>query len=249
MPVHFKTVSIFSMFLLSVVLLPNCVDEEKSTSEDELQTVEMDADVEETEGEPGSTCLFKTTALDSLDVVSESIGFTGGDLLGLFEGDQLHHAVYATENDIIEQSPLGGDTILALTVEYDNGEIRDMLGKVPACGNYLEVDVSVTVRTSDTAFAEEATGVLYFYKNEIEEIFTTRLFANLDPNQLEGHFEIQSYIQPSAPEQVLLYLDERVYDDGICQGSIVVMTSEALDDASSSDHFQHVLSWQSVFLL
>ena len=94
MPVHFKAVS---TALLSIVLFVNCLEEEKSTTDDELQTVELDAEVEESENGSDSTCLYKTTVLDSLEIVSENIGFSGGDLLSLFEGGQLHHAVYATE--------------------------------------------------------------------------------------------------------------------------------------------------------
>jgi hypothetical protein len=231
-----------------MLLLLQCSETDDPAAEDRAETTGSVAG-EDTFDESGGECLYKITTLDSLDVVSENIGFTGADLLSLFEGTRLHLARYATENEINEQSPLGGDTILALSVEHDEGEIRDIVGKEPSCGNYLEIDVVVAVRTSDMAFAEEASGILYFYRNEVENIFTTHLYADLDADDLEGDFEIQDFIEPSSAENVLLYLDETIDEKGTLQGSVIVMTSEAGHEVDASDYVKYVLSWKtSIFI-
>lgn len=235
------------IILVAGWLLPQCVQDDASISTP-AKTVRSDTELD-TDSAEDSGCLYKTVVLDSLDLESERVGFTGGELLYLFEGEQLHHARYAIENEIVEQSPLGGDTLLLLTVKYQDGEIRDLIGKDPSCGNYLEVDVTVSARTSDTAFAEEVDGTLYFYKNEVENVFTPRLYAVLDAAGLEGQFEIQGYIDPPSPESVLLYLDQIIDEEGAHQGSIIVMTSEAGEDIYTSDSYQRVLGWQTkVFL-
>ena len=80
------------------------------------------------------------------------------------------------------------------------------------------------------------------------DTFVARLYASLDPKALDGKFEIKRYIRPAAPVQVRLFVDEHIDEEGVLQGSFVVMTSETNDDSASSEYFQHVLSWQSAIL-
>ena len=233
-----------------LIILAACDDNPPSEGDDDYPVDETSSDFQDSDGTDGDTgCLYKTTPLDSTEVGSENIPFTAGDLLTLFEGQQLHHAVYATENEVVEQLPLGGDTILLLTVNYDGGGIRDIIGNAPECGCFLEVDVNVSALTSDTAFAEEVPGIAFFYKNEVENVFQARLFADLEVDALEGGFEIQRFIKPPNPEEVVLFLDQQVDEDGVLLGSVVIMTRGDTDDAPETKYYQHVLTWRSILLL
>ena len=48
-----------------------------------------------------------------------------------------------------------------------------------------------------------------------------------------------------SPEKVLIYLDEIIDVEGVLQGSVIVMTSEAGKDIYTSKYRQRVLSWQT----
>ena len=242
MPVHLKAniIALFSLLIL------NC----ESNRESDHRKLESDVTPDSQDSDKGKVeaCLYKTNLLESLETASENMAFSGGDLLSLFEGEQLHRAIYATENDTVEQTPLGGDTILLLKVAYDDGEVRDVVGNAPECGDYLEIDVTVSARTSDTAFAEEVDGVIYFYKNEVEEEFEARLYADLKLDALSGRFEINRYVRPPNPEEVIVFLDQQIDVEGTLLGSVVVMTKGGDDDADEA-FYQEALSWQTALVL
>ena len=242
--------AVYTFFFSVSVILSGCVDGGNPPNDDSSQTSGADIELEDAESDNADgVCLYRTTVLDSLESESVNVGYRGADLLALFEGEQLHHAVYAEENEVVEQSPLGGDTILLLSVSYDDGEIRDIEGKTPSCGHYLEMDVNVEIKTSDTAFAEEVSGVLYFYKNEVEDILDVRLYAVLDPGSLEGGFEIARILEPASSDQLMLYLVEAIDNNGAYQGSLVVRTGDGEENLAESQYYQNVLSWQTMIVL
>ena len=143
--------------------------------------------------------------LPSAETVSELTGESGATLLAAAGTTVTDSAAYASSEEVLTQTPLGGTSTLTITTGYNDGEIREIKmvgisGKSENdlhCRPRLEMDVTVNVETADGAFMESWPAVLSREKGG-----APILKADFDPDaQFNGTFRIVSYNNPSSPDQ------------------------------------------------
>ncbi len=159
----------------------------------------------------GPYCEDTPTVL-ALDEVSE-LGFSGQDMLDLAEGT-------FTEDLRYQLDPPLADTIVAVDVAYDAGEVRFIHSEAVypetngptndigvVCWDRMEVDVDVSLYTDDTLFAEDWDGVTLEAASESQ----VELYRSLD--SFGGPFDLWDYADPDADE-VRAFVEIRFDADG-----------------------------------
>jgi hypothetical protein len=155
-------------------------------------------------------CDESTRELDSTDLVSELVGTSADQLLTDVGADHVIPVTFTTSEEVISQSPLGGDTDLTIRIIGEPREIREIDSRLVqgntdiglTCAPRLELDVQVEVSTEDGSFNEIWDGILSSGQADFAFDGVAILTAEFSPNELSGDFEILSHNQPSSPDSV-----------------------------------------------
>lgn len=175
-------------------------------------------------------CEYETTVLRSENEVSP-LGFSASDVLAFAEGQHSHRLVWQLRiprSEIeLDFGPEKGEQDVRLNVEYDAGEIRFIKAKSPddVCGDSLEIDVRVTIKTGGGALDETFDTTLQAW-DASSAMFTTEL----DIEKLKGSFEITK-LTPSEYRPSPIWIRVQLSQWGI---SGLLSVSLETDHSSSS---------------
>ena len=236
------------VFLLSLGVLLSCGDDDDDSSGDDDDLGDDDND------EAFNSCDETATVLTSLDQVSDLVGISATDILDETGGGFSVAAEYSEDTSILTQTPLGGETNLTVTISYESGEIRE-IESVPAddgtgqdiavdCRHRLEVEVTITVATTDGAFAETWQAVLsQSLSSEGGGLDDPNLAADFDPENIEGSFEIVS-IEGPTPDAVTGTLYTTAIDPFQGEIDILVEQSSGEGEDGTVSQARHIaISW------
>jgi len=194
-------------------------------------------------GELSSECTENAygTLLESSTTIAERLSVSAENVLTRVAEVRSFQAQYATENWAVEQSPLGGETLLTRTIEFSGGEIREQ--QKEGCPAWLDIEATVSVETEDGSFYERWPIVIRFdYDQNIS------ILGYFDPKEISGTFEILSYLRPAAPERVsgrFIESYDEYYSYNIT-GSIDISTSgSAGQDGVGISSNQRTITWST----
>lgn len=198
-------------------------------------------------------CDETTTTLDGAGVESALVGVSADDVLVGTGGGFSVTATWSADTSLLTQSPLGGETQLAVTIDFAGGEIRE-IESVPNedggqeiamdCLHRLEIDVTLGVETDDGAFAESWPATLtQSLASGGAGLATPTLLADFDPYALAGDFEIVS-VEGSAPDAVTAVFQSTAADPIAGDAQIFVEQSSGTGDEGTVSQSSHIaLAW------
>jgi hypothetical protein len=205
----------------------------------------------DTQDQAGATCEDSVRVLGSLDEASPLVGLSANDLLDEADGGFTADAGWASDTDVLTQSPLGGSTALTVAVTYEGGEIREVDSKMVEdaqdmavdCPDRLEVDVSIGVSTADGALSETWPAVLSRALSETDGLGAATLAADFDPEALGGTFDIVT-IEGVTPDSVTGAFSSTAASPWQGEIDILVQQTSGEGDDGTVSQTRHVaLSW------
>lgn len=228
-----------------------CGDDDDDDDDD--STLDDDTG-DDDEDDASSGCDETATVLADQETESELLGFSADDLLFIAGGGFETTGTYLEDSDILSYTPSEGATEVTITINYTDGEIREIesvpsetTGEAPdidaICENRLEVDAEIVVATADGAFFETWQGTLT--QSETESVPTVSI--DFDPSALDGDFEITA-IEGPEPDSVEGALRTTFGDEPA--GEIAILVEQSSGDGPDGTVSMAqipVLTWGETF--
>ncbi len=241
---------VFGLMLAFAAFAPACGDDD---DDDDSSGDDDDGGDDGGDENAYDVCDETTTTLDGAGDVSALVGVSADDVLTVTGGGFVVPATWSADTSLLTQSPLGGETQLTVTIDFEGGEIRE-IESVPNedggqeiamdCLHRLEIDVTLGVETDDGAFAESWPATLtQSLASGGAGLATPALLADFDPYALAGNFEILS-IEGEAPDAVTAMFQSTAADPLAGDVQIFVEQSSGTGDEGTVSQSSHIaLAW------